>query len=807
MYAERIEKIRTKPVPHITGIDFVTVEPSQTVLYVHFIRDIVGMSPAFTVPPLAKISIVSTSGGESVAVVEVLSAVIVGDTLKLTTATPGDFSRYRLTIDDPQLDRLFRSATFSFKANCPDADLDCKPVEDHCSPEDSVDYPVDYMARDFVSLRGALLAYAAQRYPQWRETLEADEGVMLLELLAALGDELSYSQDRIAREAYLATATQRRSVRRHGHLVDYNLHDGRSGTAWLDFQVADPDPEDLDTNPSVMILTATRVWAVADDGETVPFETGTGLADTSSGLLAKHGWNSLKVHAFDPEQTLPAGTTELWVEDPDGFITPVDSWDGKWVLLYSTPEDPTKPRRRHMVQVQASPDSDPLYPTSEDDPDPMPLVHLTWDAAQALPFCVDVAGLAVHGNLVRATAGERHSATFQIHGADPNAIQAIEREGPLDATTGTRGVNFLCSLPAAETEGLAWLGADLRTAKPEVTLSNGYLWRRTLLDSTDLDRHYTLDDGTWRRVLGFQRATVDQDFTHFDYASAAGYTIRFGADGFGVSPADGTTFACTYRTGPGARSNVAADTIVHLKHPLSGASDLTDEELAVLSVANPLPVTDGVDPETLDEARTVAPEEFRAVTYRAVTPVDYCTISDRLDWVQRSGARFRWTGSWQSGFVTPDPVGAYEVTAEQHTELVDLMNCVRQAGREVHVLEPRFRAIDLEIVVCIKPGHLPSEVRDRVLFALRGDGVTPGYFNFDTFTFGTPLHRLTLEAVIGAVPGVLGVAKIKIAARGIHLLRKLELRYEVPTNQILRLANDPRTPERGSIKVYTEGGV
>jgi hypothetical protein len=69
---------------------------------------------------------------------------------------------------------------------------------------------------------------------------------------------------------------------------------------------------------------------------------------------------------------------------------------------------------------------------------------------------------------------------------------------------------------------------------------------------------------------------------------------------------------------------------------------------------------------------------------------------------------------------------AYTVTDGQRTELSDLMNCVRRAGREVHVLDPRFRAIDLEVTVCVKPGHLPSDVRDRVLPRLRGDGSNEG---------------------------------------------------------------------------------
>jgi hypothetical protein len=798
MYADRITRVRASTTPALTGIDFVAVDASQTELRVHFIRDPLDLDPTFATPPtLDKISIVSTSGGEGVPVVEVVDAIagIEGGVqiLVLTTATPGDFSRYRLTIDDPRIDLFFRSVTFSFKAGCEDKNLDCKLPEEPCAPEDSVDYPVDYMARDFLSLRAELLAFAAQRYPQWRETVEADQGVMLLELLAALGDELGYTQDRIAREAYLATATQRRSVRRHGHLVDYNLHDGRSGGTWLDFTVGGDIVDTFD------LPTPTRVWAVADDGESVGFETGAGLADTSIQTLHKK-WNSLPAYAFDPEQTLSPGTTELWLDNTIGVV-PAD-WKNKWVLLHSEPADVTKPRRRHLVYIlDAVADSDPLA-----DPD-VTLLHITWDPAQALPWCLDFDGLTVHGNLVRATAGERRTALFQIHGNDPAAIQAVEREGPQDSTTGERSVTFLCSLPDAEAAGLGWLGDDLRNTRPEVTLDHDYLWRRTLLDSTDLDPHYTLEDGTWRRVIGFQRPTIEQDFVHFDYASGAGYTIRFGADGFGISPADGTLFACTYRTGPGVQSNVGAGTIVHLQHPITGDSDLSPANVAKLAVTNPLAVTDGVDPERLDEARQIAPEEFRAVTHRAVAPVDYCTIAGRLDWVQRAGARFRWTGSWQTGFITPDPVGAYSITNEQRVELTDLMNCVRQAGREVHVLDPRFRAIDLEVTVCVKPGHLPSEVRDRVLLRLRGDGVDEGYFSPDRFTFGVPLYRLTLEGIIGAVPGVLGVRSIMIAARGIHVSRKLELRYVVPDNQVIRLANDPRTPERGSVKVYTEGGV
>ena len=43
-----------------------------------------------------------------------------------------------------------------------------------------------------------MLDFSALRYPQWQERSEADFGIMFLEALSAVADELSYTQDRVA---------------------------------------------------------------------------------------------------------------------------------------------------------------------------------------------------------------------------------------------------------------------------------------------------------------------------------------------------------------------------------------------------------------------------------------------------------------------------------------------------------------------------------------------------------------------------------------------------------------------------------
>jgi hypothetical protein len=272
---------------------------------------------------LANITIVSINGGEGIPVVRVTGvSVDVVDTveiLELTTDQPGDFSRYRLTIEDSRLDYFFKSSEFSFKAGCVDTSIDCKPTLEPCPPLDLVDFPVDYMARDFLSLRGALMDFARQRYPQWGELIEADVGVMVLELFAALGDELSYTQDRMAREAYLETATQRRSLRRLTRLVDYNIHDGRSGSTFLDVQVKS------DAVAPLNLPAGTRVWVVADGGESLAFELGEGLADFLAGktFSVRKEWNALLSYAFDPDAAeLSAGATKMYVVNDAAEVSP-----------------------------------------------------------------------------------------------------------------------------------------------------------------------------------------------------------------------------------------------------------------------------------------------------------------------------------------------------------------------------------------------------------------------------------------------------------------------------------------------------
>ena len=255
----------------IVGIDFVYVSENQKTLFVYF-------HPSATLTPqqilgaiqATQIRIYSPSGGEWLPVVPLVTAPpptwVLRDgrrVLQVITTVPGDFSRYRLRLTHPLVDPYFQEVGFSFKANCP-SELDCAPRPHECPEDELVDYPVNYQARDFWSIRQALLDFASERHPDWKDRLEADVGMMLAEVMSAMGDEFAYYQDRISREGYFESATQRRSVRRHARMVDYYLHDGKGGTTWLDFTV--------NASATVHVISAgTPVWVLPSS--VLPTET------------------------------------------------------------------------------------------------------------------------------------------------------------------------------------------------------------------------------------------------------------------------------------------------------------------------------------------------------------------------------------------------------------------------------------------------------------------------------------------------------------------------------------------------------
>lgn len=135
---------------------------------------------------------------------------------------------------------------------------------------------IDYGARDFAGLMRFLQDYAQARYPQWTDFAEASLGNVLLEMLAAIGDILSFYLDQQANEAFLATVTQRKNLIRILKRMQYKLRSARPAEAILRFTL---------DQPAVAPVTIPARTVVMTQGPApLPFETQADLVIPAGGL-------------------------------------------------------------------------------------------------------------------------------------------------------------------------------------------------------------------------------------------------------------------------------------------------------------------------------------------------------------------------------------------------------------------------------------------------------------------------------------------------------------------------------------------
>ena len=246
---------------------------------------------------------------------------------------------------------------------------------------------------------------------------------MLVELLACTGDYLSYYQDAVATEAYLDTARQRISVRRHVRLVDYFLHEGCNARAWVCVEVSEDLP--LDPANSAFItgindaLSARQTVLNWEDLRDVPpqdYEVFEPLvADRSAKIQLRTAHNKIHFYTWgEKECCLERGNTsatllDAWVAAPSGdrpaYRTRAEGRQQRLlqltrgdVLIFEEVLGPktglsadADPTRRHAVRLtQVTPGEDPVFLTNEGQP--TPYVEIEWRPENALPFplCVSL---------------------------------------------------------------------------------------------------------------------------------------------------------------------------------------------------------------------------------------------------------------------------------------------------------------------------------------------------------------------------------------------------------------------------------
>jgi len=840
-------RVAVRANPKTTGLDYLEVSDDGRTVTIYCL----GPAPSPLVP-----GNVSITGGRRIRDLNVTRVTIQpavdpepDDRITVELGKAGDFSTYTLSLVEmdaagrpttqplPSLDPRYTSLDFTFHAGCA-SDLDCKQ-EAFCPPISEVTPDINYLAKDYASFRQLILDRLAVIMPGWRETHAPDIGIALVELLAYLGDELSYYQDAVATEAYLDTAKHRISVRRHTRLVDYLMHEGCNARAWLCVRT---DTNLLDV-PASSIFFVTGFESVpplgtaltTDQLRVVPAATyevfEPVLLNGQTSISAYADNSTIAFYTWGNTQCcLPAGATsatlkDAWVSASDTQLTHVSGVTGaRQRALHLGPDDvlvfmevkgavtgdpaDADPTRRWAVRLtQVEQAIDPL--------NDQPVLNVEWNGTDALPFAICVSSVGqppgcepivdvsvACGNVLLVDNGRTTDSpedlgtvpTIEVVGSCDRGCPTEEEAdpGPFRPVLAGAPLTYAES-PGANASSSSLLRQDPHKALPQLRLSS----TRTRADGTTetsdwVSRYDLLESGARDRHV-----VVETDNTGKTH-------LRFGDGESGAAPDAGARFSASYRVGNGRAGNVGAETITRMV--LRGGSSSGGH----LEIFNPMAAVGGTDPEPISEVKLFAPTAFRDVRERAVTADDYARLAERDRRLQRANTRLRWTGSWFEATVAIDPIGTEDAGAALLTAVDSALNPYRRLVHDLRVEGAHYVALQIGMQVCVKPTYFRGHVKAALLEVFSNrllPGGDKGFFHPDNLTFGNGVFASTLIATAQAVEGVESVRITQLQRYAEGPRGELAKGFLALTGgEVPQLDNDPSFPEHGLLLLDMRGG-
>ncbi len=789
--------------------------------------------------------------------------------LRLKLEPVGDYATYELWmsaegVPSPgnalalAMDPVFNLLPFKFRPGC--FNVACAPPADAAPPPDSAP-AIDYLARDYDSFRHVLMTAMAARVPHWQPSSEADLDQVLIDLIAARGDELADAHDRVMAERGLGSARKRVSLARHARLVDYHLHPGQQAVTVLAVQAAaesDLPPVGTESfaawtgpawNAPGAVLFARfhdrprwrwRVFPALNDlrlytwsGAVSALEAGATTADITAG-------GSVTQAAALALRDLLRGEAPGQAGAPDDVDARVDRLLLEEVLNPATgTENGRDLRHRQVLRLVDGPRR------AEALQDPLTgdwFCRVRWVADDALRsrfcFTVDCGAAAVtdaclfYGNLVDMGQGRPRRTVF----VPPDAPLPVTGTSEIVATHAThwepltlpRGdnpqapVGMRALLPHGPgIEPLSWqptvpLDASGRPGTEGAPGPGGVASADPARPSSDMPPRSTLFvevagiAGAWQEQADLVESDGGQRHFQVETDEAQVSALRFG-DGVNGAPlpAD-AVITCRYQTGGGPEGNVGADTLTRSNAPL-------------VRVWNPFDVGSGLAPESREAIVRRAPEAYRQRQRRCVTLADYARAAEAVPGVSRARARHAWCGSWRAVQVVVDPVGGGAPSPALATRVRDALEAQRLIGDDLEIRAPARVPLDVRLTLCAHPAYwvedlravLEREFSDRVL----PDG-RPGFFHPDAWTFGQSLHASQLVGRTLAVQGVDRVLRVSmrrfnpgsgggmvtVTLQPGELPENLVDRLPIGPFEILVVAGDPDRLELGRITFDIRGG-
>jgi hypothetical protein len=496
----------------LNGIDYLEVSEDQHQLTLRFLAE----APEHITKENVRIT-----GGRRVTDIEVLRVKLCDrpdpeedDCLIVIVDKPGDFSIYTLclvALDEngrstarpfPGFDPRYACIRFSFKEGCP-SELDCA-ASNPCPPKHYEEPEINYLAKDYSSFRQLILDRLALIMPEWRDRQVPDLGITLVEIIAYVGDYLSYYQDAVATEAYLNTARKRISVRRHARLVDYLVHEGCNARTFVAVKTGQdqtllPRTTTFITRSDHHHFPRKRVLSW-DDLRHVPrdcYEVFAPLVqDPDEEIFLYKVHNQIQFYTWgDKECCLPKGVTSAYLRDGPGMKVPREPDDDNAppsseqslssekerclcdrelhikpgdILIFEEVVGPetgcpydADPGHRHAVRITRTEECiDWLYL--------QPVLRIFWAPEDALPFplCISAMGPPPDCEVLEDVSMAVGNVMLVDHGRrmEPESLGCVPIQATRQACEAEGFPDYLSLVPGAFAPTLKW--AELTFSEP-----------------------------------------------------------------------------------------------------------------------------------------------------------------------------------------------------------------------------------------------------------------------------------------------------------------------------------------------------
>jgi hypothetical protein len=356
--------------------------------------------------------------------------------------------------------------------------------------------------------------------------------------------------------------------------------------------------------------------------------------------------------------------------------------------------------RRHLAQVTS---------VIELPPDGDGVKHLAVGFAPSLG--TPMASARMNANVAPASHGETQPDETLGHGDASKVFQRFRlQRSPITRLPGKAGIE-----PATEL----------------AVRVNGELWSEapSLFGRGPSERIYTVRDG-------------DDGVT----------TICFGDGKTGARlPSGASNIVARARTGLGSGGRLRADQL----------STVLTRPPGLRAAINPLPTDGGLDPETLDTAREVAPSTVRTFG-RAIALQDFEDVAHQTGLVSRARASWAWIGLERAIQLTVAGIEGARLSPAAMTSLVAALRTVRDPNHPL-IIGNLWR---VPIVLTVRVLRDPAFETEMIEANARA--VLAAFFSFEAQPLARALHLSQVAAALQGARGVVAVDIDRFRIKGIE---------------------------------------